>query len=188
MYFYLNIFNSQTLFIQDASQKLGFWEWFWASWWYRIFMGIPGGSDSKESTCNAEDLGLIPGLRRSPVEGNLQATHSSVLAWRIPWTKEPSKLQSMGSQRVRHDWQNFTFTFCARGKDLISNIFQFHFCKCYHHLWNICDIYKIFSKYYLHICILQVCLSTIFKQVWVNSILRQHLGRFYLLPLKVMHD
>ena len=32
------------------------------------------------------------------------ATHSSVLAWRIPWTEEPGGLQSLGSQRVRHDW------------------------------------------------------------------------------------
>ena len=32
------------------------------------------------------------------------ATHSSILAWRIPWTEEPSKLKSKGSQRVRHDW------------------------------------------------------------------------------------
>ena len=33
-------------------------------------------------------------------------THSSILAWRIPWTEEPGRLQSMGSQRVRHDWSN----------------------------------------------------------------------------------
>ena len=32
------------------------------------------------------------------------ATHSSILAWRIPWTEEPGRLQSMGSQRVGHDW------------------------------------------------------------------------------------
>ena len=31
------------------------------------------------------------------------ATHSSILAWRIPWTEDPGGLQSMGSQRVRHD-------------------------------------------------------------------------------------
>ena len=31
------------------------------------------------------------------------ATHSSTLSWKIPWTKEPGRLQSMGSQRVRHD-------------------------------------------------------------------------------------
>ena len=34
------------------------------------------------------------------------ATHSSILAWKIPWTEEPGRLQSMGSQRVRHDWAN----------------------------------------------------------------------------------
>ena len=41
------------------------------------------------------------------------ATHSSILAWRIPRTEETGKLQSMGSQRVRHDWglNNFIFTF-----------------------------------------------------------------------------
>ena len=32
------------------------------------------------------------------------ASHSSILAWKIPWTEEPGRLQSMGSQRVRHDW------------------------------------------------------------------------------------
>ena len=32
------------------------------------------------------------------------ATHSSILAWRIPWSEEPGRLQSIGSQRVRHDW------------------------------------------------------------------------------------
>ena len=35
------------------------------------------------------------------------ATHSSILAWRIPWTEEPGRLQSMGSQRVRHAWTTF---------------------------------------------------------------------------------
>ena len=39
------------------------------------------------------------------------ATHSSILAWRIPWTKEPGRLQSKGSQRVRQDWATNTFTF-----------------------------------------------------------------------------
>ena len=47
-----------------------------------VFLGFPGGSDGKESTCNVEDLGSIPGLGRSPGEG--KATHSSILAWRIP--------------------------------------------------------------------------------------------------------
>ena len=34
------------------------------------------------------------------------AAHSSILAWRIPWTEEPGGLQSMGSRRVRHDWSD----------------------------------------------------------------------------------
>ena len=52
------------------------------------------GSDGKESACNAGDLGSIPGLERSPEKGTV--THSSILAWRIPWTEEPGRLQSMG--------------------------------------------------------------------------------------------
>ena len=38
------------------------------------------------------------------------ATHSSVLAWRIPWREEPDGLQSIGLQRVGHDWSNLTHT------------------------------------------------------------------------------
>ena len=45
-------------------------------------MGFPGGLDGKESTYNAGDMGLIPGLGRSPEEG--MATHASILACRIP--------------------------------------------------------------------------------------------------------
>ena len=51
----------------------------------------------KESACNAGDLGLIPGSGRSPKE---MANHSSILAWRIPWTEELGRLQSMGSQEL----------------------------------------------------------------------------------------
>ena len=68
-----------------------------------VFLGFLYGSAGKESTCNAADLGLIPGLGRSLGEGN--ATHSSILVWRIPWT-----VQSMASQRVRlSDFHVFTF-------------------------------------------------------------------------------
>ena len=45
--------------------------------------------------------GSIPGLERSLEEG--MATHSSIFAWRIPWTEEPGGLWSVGSQRVGHD-------------------------------------------------------------------------------------
>ena len=40
--------------------------------------------------------------REDPLEKGM-TTHSSILAWRIPWTEEPGGLQYMGSQRVRHD-------------------------------------------------------------------------------------
>ena len=59
------------------------------------------GSDGKESTCNAEELGSIPGPGRSLEEG--MATHSSILPWRIPWTEEPGGLWPEGSHRVEHD-------------------------------------------------------------------------------------
>ena len=64
-------------------------------------LGFPGGSDGKESACNGGDLGLIPQSGRSCGRGN--ATHSSILAWKIPWTEESLQLQSMGSKRVGHD-------------------------------------------------------------------------------------
>ena len=63
-------------------------------------MGFPGGSVVKNPPANAGDTGLIPGLGRSEKE---VATHSSVLAWRIPWTEEPFGLQSMGRKRLGHD-------------------------------------------------------------------------------------
>ena len=56
-------------------------------------MGFPGGSDGKEYACNAGDPGSAPGSGRFPGE---MATHSSIPAWRIPWTEEPASLQSMG--------------------------------------------------------------------------------------------
>ena len=130
-----------------------------------VFLGFSGGSAGKEAACIVWDLGLIPGLGRSPGEGKgspLQcsglensmncivcgvtksrtrlskigaslvaqrvkclpvmwetwvqslgqedplekemATHSSTLAWKIPRSEEPGRLQSIGSQRARHNW------------------------------------------------------------------------------------
>ena len=63
----------------------------------RIPGGSPGGSDGKESACNAGDVGSIPRPGRSPEKE--MANHSSILAWRIPWTQEPGRLQSMGATK-----------------------------------------------------------------------------------------
>ena len=50
---------------------------------------------------NTRDASLTPGLE-DPLEKGM-ATHSSILAWRVPWTEEPGGLQSMGLQRVTHN-------------------------------------------------------------------------------------
>ena len=70
-------------------------------------MCFPGGSDGKESTCNAGDLGLIPRLGRNLEEG--MAIHSVLLPGESPWMGDPGRLQLMGSQRVRHDWATHTY-------------------------------------------------------------------------------
>ena len=60
--------------------------------------GFPHRSVGKSSACNAGDLGSIPGSGRSLKKE--MATHSSILAWRIPWTEKPGGLQSMGTQEL----------------------------------------------------------------------------------------
>ena len=60
-----------------------------------------GGSGDKESACSAGDPGSIPGSGGSLEKG--MATHSSILAWKIPWTKEPVELQSKGSQKSQSE-------------------------------------------------------------------------------------
>ena len=65
---------------------------------YCKFWEFPGGASGKEPACQCtrhRDMGSILGLGRSP--GGGMATHSSILAWRIPWTEEPRGLQSIGS-------------------------------------------------------------------------------------------
>ena len=62
---------------------------------------FPGGSDGKESGTMWETWVQSLG-QEDPLEKEM-ATHSSTLAWKIPWTEEPGRLQSMGSQRVGHD-------------------------------------------------------------------------------------
>ena len=73
----------------------------------------------KESQIILKILKNLPAMRETwvwsvgwedPLEEGM-TTHSSVLAWRIPWTEEPGGLQSMGSQRLRYDWaKKHTYT------------------------------------------------------------------------------
>ena len=55
--------------------------------------GLPWWLSGKESACNAGDTSSIPGLGRSPGEGN--GNPLSILAWEIPWTENPGRLQAM---------------------------------------------------------------------------------------------
>ena len=73
----------------------------WASLVVQRVKCLPAMRESQVWSLGQED----------PLEKEM-ATHSSILAWRIPWTEEPGRLQSTGSQRVRHDWAtSLTFTF-----------------------------------------------------------------------------
>ena len=51
----------------------------------------------------------VPSVGQEDSPGEENATHSSILAWRIPWTEEPGRLQSIGSQRVEHNWVTNTW-------------------------------------------------------------------------------
>ena len=73
-----------------------------------VFLRFPGYSDDEESACNAGGLDLNPGLGRCPGEENGYALQYSCLE--NPWREEPGRLQSMGWQRVGHNWAIFTFT------------------------------------------------------------------------------
>ena len=63
-----------------------------------LIHSIPGGADGKESACNAGDPGSIPGLGRSPGEGNGNPLQYSCLE--NPMKEEPGKLQTMGLQEL----------------------------------------------------------------------------------------
>ena len=78
----------------------------WASLLAQRVKNLPSMQETQVQSLGWED----------PLEKGM-ATHSSILAWRIPWTEEPGRLQSMGSQRVGYDWatNTFTFTWVDRG-------------------------------------------------------------------------
>ena len=76
----------------------------------------------------------------------VMATHSSALAWRIPWMVEPSRVQSMGSQRVRHDWVTNTLICRYSHKGSIWNLRQFIF-------FNICYLFWLHQVWDLFVCL-----------------------------------
>ena len=81
--------------------------------------GVPGGSEGKESACNAGDPGLISGPRRSAGEGNGNPLQYSCLENAMD--RGTGGLQSTGSQRVRQNWATNTFTFTSGGS-VVKNL------------------------------------------------------------------
>ena len=90
----------------------------------RLRRSFPGGASGKEPICQETwDLSSVPGSGRSPEGGNGNPLQYSCL--RIPWTEEPGGLQSLGLQRVRHDWYDLACTQAKKsmaGKKMIHKI------------------------------------------------------------------
>ena len=89
----------------------------------------------------AQRIKRLPAIRETrvrflgqedPLEKEI-AIHSSTLAWKIPWTEEPDRLQSMGSQRVGHDWATSHFTLLSEA----SFIYITSMYVCIRHKWYI---------------------------------------------------
>ena len=93
---------------------------------HMVVLGFPGGTNGKEPACQFRPQGrkesdMTEWLNwteetqvwslswEDPLEEGM-ATHSSILAWRIPWAEELGRLQSMGSHKVRHGWSDWAYT------------------------------------------------------------------------------
>ena len=80
--------------------------------WYHIASCFQYSSFLRSGCVNASLIAQMPAMQETPFQflcGDNPpekgwAAYSSILAWRIPWTEEPGKLQSMGSQRLGHNW------------------------------------------------------------------------------------
>ena len=120
------------------------------------------------AACNAGDLGSIPELGR-PLEKRT-ATHSRFLAWRIPWTEEPGRLQSVGWQRVRQDCDlHFNYQFnvkqlifqvsTLRFPFLSFSVLSLHGCTDFLKLWQASTCYSLAAMYRLLITVASLVLE-----------------------------
>ena len=85
---YIHVYIYMCIYIYIRSDQSLSHVWLFATTW----IAAPWWLSSKESSCNAGDLGSIPGSGRSLEKG--MATHSSILAWEMPWIEKPGGLQS----------------------------------------------------------------------------------------------
>ena len=96
---------SPTLFSRSHGRHQGWEDWLWQ--WTCHFASLMAWMVN--SVIALQETWLWSPSLDVPLEKGM-ATHSSILTWRIPWTEEPGKLQSMTFQRFGHDWVTDTFT------------------------------------------------------------------------------
>ena len=84
--------------------------------------GLPGGSDGERNPPAIRETWVQSLSWENPLEEGM-VTHSSILAWRIPWIEEPGRLQSMGSQGVGQDWAQHSYQSTKR---VISNCARYY--------------------------------------------------------------
>ena len=111
----------------------------WATFTFTLSFDFSVGSDSKVSVYNVGDLGLDL-VWEDPLEKEI-ANYSSTLAWKIPWMEEHGRLQSMGSQRIGHDWATSLSVF-QPFQDLLGS--RMNCPKQNLRVWN--HIPKVFCK------------------------------------------
>ena len=105
-------------------------------------------------------VGIAILLNVSYSSGKEMATHSSALAWRIPWTEKPGGLHSTGSQRVRHGWATLlSLTFISVG--VLVSYYSYNLISL-----MINDVEHLFM-YLLFICQVSVWISCPFKERWI---------------------
>jgi len=106
-------------------------------------MGFPGGTSSKEPTyqCRKPKRQVWSLGQEDPLEEGM-ATHSNILAWRIPWIKEPGGLQSIRSHRVLHDWRDLAHMHAHTRTHTHTHI---HAYICFFRIFSIAGYYKALS-------------------------------------------
>ena len=96
--------------------------------YHSITQGSPGGTSGKEPACQCrrhKETQVWSLHQEDPLEKDM-TTHSSILAWRSPWTEEAGRLQSMGSQIVRQDWSDLACTRAQHHSDQRSKAKKTH--------------------------------------------------------------
>ena len=91
---FLSFSQYNSLFSPPAIKTVSY-QVYWVSWMVLVVKNLPANAG------DIRDMGWIPGFGRSPRGGH--GNHSSILAWRIPWTEMPGGLWFIGSQRFEHD-------------------------------------------------------------------------------------